>query len=298
MKKAYTILCFLLFATLLVGCQNSDESGMSQVIVVTPTPTPTSNPDKVIEEDRIRVENGKIIKIANLYQVEETLVLPDGVTSIDPNAFLAVKPPNGLKTLHFRIPLTLKLQPENFAGCGPMHITFETGRTKIEKAVFKNIGHSDRRIKITLPPTIEELEEEAFYGAGDAKLILNDGLKIIGKEALHSATCNLPDSIEVLKEGALDSWEPCDMLETTLERYYSVAEIHLPDSLKRMEKNCLLTDTVYPRNPIYVPESVRYIAKNAIVYLGDTYGDCKPIFYVDPENKWYYSDSRGQLRKK
>lgn len=82
------------------------------------------------------------------------------------------------QTLHICISNKVKLKEKNFVGAGPLDISFEEGRKKIGRNVFREAGHDGRCFKVTLPNSCKVIGEYAFYDY-HGKLHLNEGLERI-----------------------------------------------------------------------------------------------------------------------
>lgn len=301
MKKIiFAVMIVLLFSACNKGTTNKTEQKKDFVSGKEGNETSSNNVSEIpnVENSRLHIENNKLIKIDNIYEKEEQLVLPDTVTSIDRRALqidVSKEKFTTSQTLHFVISNNIRLTNKNFRGAGPMKITFQKGRNTIEKGAFREAGCNGRCFSVTLPKSCKTLEKYAFYDY-HGKLFLNDGLVTVKDWSLYTTTCDLPDSIEYLGKHALEDWS---QLTKGNSGKYSMEELCLPLKLKVIEDNCLST-TDYPKNPIYIPSGVRYIGKDAISWNGDseeTKDKIEFVFRVDEKNKWYYNDEKGVIKK-
>ena len=91
-----------------------------------------------------------------------------------------------------------------FHGCTALkHVTLEEGLNKIGHAMFSSCT-SLRTLK--LPPTVTEIENEAFYHAGIERMILPDSVTRIGQSAFshceHLTDIAIPASVTEISENA------------------------------------------------------------------------------------------------
>ena len=145
-----------------------------------------------------------------------------------------------------------------FAGNNNLNITMviiPEGVKTIEKGAFR---YADRISAISLPSSLEELGDEAFYGCRQlAMIVLPSGIKTIGKEvfamcdSLESFT--IPDGISAIPVGMF--WS-CDDLKTVV----------IPGSVREIGstafKNCGI-------RYLELPEGVEKIASEAFQYFKD-----------------------------
>ena len=192
----------------------------------------------------------------------------------------------------------MKLKEKNFVGAGPLDISFEEGREKIGRNVFREAGCNGRCFKVTLPNSCKVIGEYAFYDY-QGKLHLNKGLKRIEAYALSRTTCDLPESVEYLGEHALESWSPQNFKSTS--KTADIKDFRLPSSLKYIGDECIELENLYPSNIVVIPKSVEKIGKNAFKYLtcADVPKERMPRvrYKVEKGNKWFYSDKDGQIHK-
>lgn len=261
----------------------------------------------VISKERIHIKDNRIISIDDIYEKEEKLVIPEDVDGIDATALKYKKKEDNdqgvnfttSQTLHICIPNKVKLKEKNFVGAGPLDISFEEGREKIGRNVFREAGNDGRCFKVTLPNSCKVIGEYAFYDY-QGKLHLNEGLERIEAYALSKTTCDLPDSVEYLGEHALEQWSPKKFTSTS--KTADIKDFRLPSSLKYIGDECIELANLYPSNIVAIPKSVEKIGKNAFKYL--TYADVPKKrmphvrYKVEKSNKWFYSDKDGKIHKK
>lgn len=257
-----------------------------------------------ISNDRIHIENNKIIKIDDIYQKEEKLVIPKGVESIDVTALkYKIKEQNKSETdfttsqtLHICLPNSVKLKENNFVGAGPLDISFEEGRGEIERGAFREAGCNGRCFKVILPNSCKVVNEYAFYKY-KGKLQLNEGLERIEAHSLSGTKCDLPDSVEYLGNYALQEWSPNKYTSTS--KTADICDFKLPLSLKYIGDECIEFGEMYPSNTVIIPKGVEVIGKNAFRYLTSVDVSKKNMphvrYKVEKGNKWFYSDKAGGL---
>lgn len=189
--------------------------------------------------------------------------------------------------IRLEIPKSVKLEPCAFEAIGPADITFEEGRTVIEKRSFYQCGIYKNQITITLPKSVRELEESAFnqeFFEETFSLKLNSGLRVVGKCALWATSCDLPDSICKLEESALWYWRP--------EHGYK-----LPEKLEEIGDECFFVEIgCKPRKSIRIPANVKKIGKNIIQYEDLAMGAFG--VQVEQKNAYFKSDEKGWLYSK
>ncbi|WP_026835486.1 leucine-rich repeat domain-containing protein [Eubacterium xylanophilum] len=310
-KICLKAVCTLVCCIVLCSCGQSDEgvkkeankSNNSNKVVETATESPdVLSETPIIELDRLHIEDGCLKSVDGLYEKEETLKIPEEVSSID-NKALVYNRENGNKdtftssqTLHIQISSKVKLSQKNFYNAGPLDITFEEGRKIIEKGAFSEAGCSGKCVKVTLPSSIIEIKERAFYNYL-GKITLNDGLKKVDSYGLAYAKCDLPDSIEFLGNHALDRWEPSS-IESSAKKA-DIKDFKLPKNLKYIGDDSIKLAYYYPSNTVYLSDKVEHIGKNAFEFLvgSDVPENRMPKvkFKVDKNNKRYYSDKKGNI---
>lgn len=260
----------------------------------------------VISKERIHIKDNRIISIDDLYEKEEKLIIPEGVTGIDATALKYKKKEHNeqganfttSQTLHICFSNQVKFKEKNFVGAGPLDISFEEGREKIDRNVFREAGCNGRCFKVTLPNSCKVIEEYAFYDY-QGKLQLNEGLERIETYALSRTTCDLPNSVEYLGEHALEQWSPKKYTSTS--KTADIKNFRLPSSLKYIGDECIELANMYPSNIVVIPKNVEKIGKNAFKYL--TYADVPKKrmphvrYKVAKGNKWFYSDKDGEIHK-
>lgn len=245
-----------------------------------------------VKQSDFLIENGKIIKYIGEINVDKTVNIPKGVTSIGSEAFNVEWERGSEKRISICIPKKVKLDPGAFRYAIPMNITFEEGRTEIEAWAFSMAGFSNEgNMTVILPSTVKILREGAFYNdLGDTyNLVLNEGLEIVEEEALYRTKCALPSTVKILMKEALGYCPVEDEYSNSIQRGATVV---LPEGLEVIGAECAEFD--YLQKPIYIPASVRKIEEHAFLF-GSSY--CNGGFVVAKENK-YYKSEKGWLYSK
>lgn len=97
-------------------------------------------------------------------------------------------------------------------------IIVEEGVTRIGNYafVYAGIGDLEKDISVSLPSTLEEIGEGAFYNTTLSEVTLPDGLKTIGEQAFYNTrltTITIPDSVTGIGKSALGD---CNSLKTAV----------------------------------------------------------------------------------
>ncbi len=125
------------------------------------------------------IKNGVLIRYHKENGVRSVNV-PEGVTSIGPNAFYRHK-----EVTQVHLPETVvRIEKEAFRYCtGLQYITLPESLAEIGEGAF---SWCNRLREITLPPKLERIPDRAFQGCCYlSKLVLPDGLKEIGASAFE-----------------------------------------------------------------------------------------------------------------
>jgi len=112
----------------------------------------------------------------------------------------------------------------------------------------------ERGSRVTLPNSIRKIEEYAFdqkLGRWRIGLHFREGVRVIEEYALRDVTGNLPSTVKIIKEGALEGWTPRNGNYT------------LPRDLEEIGNCCI---TVPRGKTIVIPASVKMIGFNAFLY--------------------------------
>lgn len=317
MKSRYILailLCVILLTFLYIGGNNSllkvntEETLLSQS--VGDNPAANTEPEQLSFDDAEKktesteskdfiIKGNKIIQYIGGYNTERTISIPKGVSEIGSNAFSIDEEADvwSMKKVTLCIPKDVKLDENAFQHSGPMCITFEEGRTMIEKSAFMGCGSllngETKTIEITLPSTIKSIGESSFdqgwYGCDNVKLKLNEGLEEIGASALVGITCNLPSSVKKLGDYALNYWSWIEEGEAL-----GADEcLELPKKLVEIGYQCILLED--PIKAIKIPASVEKIGEHP-VSIGFSPALCDVI--VDEANQYYKNDDNGWLYTK
>ena len=227
----------------------------------------------------------KIVKYKNAYESEEKVVLPSDTVAIKSDAFEIERNPDfEAKKLQIHIPKEVYLEPYSFSGLGPIEVTFEEGRTKIEKGSFANACDKGKYdINVTLPTSVKTISAEAFYNMETGEwlnLWMQEGVEVIEREALVGIKCDLPTTIRTLEKKALQHWMP----ETNFG---------LPEGVEEIGDECFYFDIA--REKFKIPASVKKIGINPFSYYE---AHCTPGVEVDSSNPYFKSDENGWLFSK
>ena len=135
MRKILFIVMILSCALLITSCSSNKEEDVSKINTAEISPTVTgimANPDltpaviNVADNPDFIVENGKIIRYIGAGNVNKTLVIPEGVTSIGKQAFCMPSwDAKRNERLSICIPNNVKLDKYAFSQSVPMNVTFE-----------------------------------------------------------------------------------------------------------------------------------------------------------------------------
>ncbi|HWT77100.1 MAG TPA: leucine-rich repeat protein [Mobilitalea sp.] len=119
-----------------------------------------------------KIHGTKIIEYIGGYDTAKTITIPKGITEIGKKAFSIADDVTfqdeiaGMKKVSLCIPKDVKIDEDAFNTIGPMKITFEEGRTEIEKRAFRGcadyVDGRNERIEIILPSTIKSIGESSF----------------------------------------------------------------------------------------------------------------------------------------
>ncbi len=242
------------------------------------------------------IEGNKIVQYIGGYNSERTITIPEGITEIGSNAFSLGEEADvkNMKKVSLCIPKDVKLDESAFQQIGPMCITFEEGRTMIEKAAFNYCGYTSDidtyRIEITLPSTIKTIGENSFdqgwSGCDAVTLKLNEGLEVIGDYALEGIASNLPSTVKKLGDYALNYWSCSDELGAG----GADGCLELPKGLEEIGYYCIVLED--PINTIKIPASVEKIGEHPIT-IDFSPALCDVI--VDEANQYYKNDENGWL---
>ncbi len=244
------------------------------------------------------IKNGKIIKYIGPVNVNRTLVVPEGVTSIGQNAFY-IKDWDVKRSerLSICIPKDIKLDKYAFGDAVPMNVTFEEGRTEIEPYSFASCAYfNEGKISVILPSSVKTIAEYSFYSefCDTMDLKLNEGLETVCAYALAGTKCKLPSTVKVLEEGSLSNiWYDYYSDDPIL----SGSIVVLPESLEVIGANCVHIEV--PGGYIKIPASVKEIGESTFTFGDNAY---KSGFIVDKNNKhfksvngWLYSKDMKRL---
>lgn len=254
--------------------------------------------DKAMQKyivDNFTMQGCKIIKYDNGYEKTGKIKLPKDTVGICHKAFTIVdretddggqidREKEDIKAVQLCIPKKVYLEPYSMTELGPIKITFEEGRKRIEDYAFYDAGIWEFHTQIILPSSVRTLEKKAFMQTSNAKhceIKLNEGLKEVKEAALSGTDCALPSSIEILGKEALRDCNPKNYDYT------------LPKSLKEIGDYCIYSDEVKSK-PIKLSASVKKIGLNVLTY-GDSPGGG---FQVDPKNPYFKSNNKGWLFSK
>lgn len=248
-----------------------------------------------------KVHGSKIVEYIGGYDTTKTITIPKGITEIGERAFSIgddITFPDQvscMKKVSLCIPKDVKIDEDAFNTTGPMNITFEEGRTKIEKNAFRGcsdfVDGDNERIEITLPSTIKTIGESSFatFICSRITLNLNEGLEIIGDNALSGTKCKLPSTVKKLGDYALYDWWYDSEAESNLSGGY----VELPKGLTEIGDHCIYLEM--PTKKIKIPASVKKIGECPISYGDNAY---KGGVIVDKGNRYYKSNKKGWLYTK
>lgn len=248
-----------------------------------------------------KIHGSKIVEYIGGYDTEKTITIPKGITEIGKRAFSIddevtfMDQVAKMKKVSLCIPKNVKIDEDAFNTIGPMKITFEEGRTEIQKRAFYGcstyVNGKNEGIEIILPSTIKSIGEHSFtsYLTGNISLKLNEGLEEIGDYALSGTKCKLSSTVKKLGNYALNDWWYDSEAEGELSGGYVV----LPKGLKEIGAHCIYLE--WPTKKITIPASVEKIGECPISYGDNPY---KGGVVVDKGNRYYKSDKNGWLYTK
>lgn|GEM_PF-301472 len=252
--------------------------------------------------DNFKLKGSKIVEYIGGYYSAKKITIPEGVTEIGTNAFsieddiFFQDQRDNMKKLSLCIPKNVHIEEYAFNTIGPMKITFEEGRTVIEKRAFSGCGtymntRNYKDIEITLPSTVRIIEEGAFesFFCNGITLNLNEGLEIIGDYALRGTKCSLPSTVKKLGDYALYDW----WYDYEAKGELSGGYVNLPDGLIEIGNHCIFLEC--PTRKIKIPASVKKIGECPVSYGANAY---KGGVIVDKKNSCYKSDKNGWLYSK
>ncbi len=216
-----------------------------------------------------------------------TITIPKTIERIDEQAFV------------YRDIIEFKVDPNNPYFTLKDNILYDKSFTKAICAPKDAITD-----KLELPATIKEIYPKAFSGQGYtkiSKLVLPEGLEIIGKDAFtytHIDTLVVPGSVKEIGLRAL--YHCCKNLiieegvETIGWAAYdgSLESLKLPKSLKRIEDGAFFWYAFNEESviPVHISENVEYMGQYA-------FNVENAQFIVDPNNKYYSSDEYALYNK-
>jgi len=226
----------------------------------------------------------RIVDATAYYEKGGVVTLPKDAQVIGPRAFWAK---GHTKKIQLQIPKDVYIEREAFYGCGSADITFEEGREVIGPRAFQEVAcyNSEVKITITLPDSIRELKERAFWHdffAESLTLHLPEGLEVVGDGALQNTYCDLPSTIRVLGNGALKYWQ-------------SVGDFKLPEKLEEIGDFCMEFEASFAEKlkTIKIPASVKKIGLQPI-----NYEYTGPGVSVNSKNRHFKSNKQGWLFSK
>ncbi|MBO5486909.1 MAG: leucine-rich repeat protein, partial [Eubacterium sp.] len=236
----------------------------------------------------------RIIHAQDCYRKGGKVTIPKDTVAIGEEAFSAIDKHtddgyeliSSIRKIAVKIPKDVYLERQAFSTMGSADVTFEEGRSVIERGAFTCAGIAeDMDIKITLPSTVKVLQEEAFYhdlSSHDLQINLNEGLDIVEDRALAETTCDLPSTIRVLGKSALYRWQPASKLK-------------LPDHLEEIGDFCMCFTAEYAEKMerVKIPASVKKIGMNPV-----SYEYTGPGVDVDPANPNFNSNKKGWVFSK
>ena len=134
----------------------------------------------------------------------------------------------------------------------------------VEKSAFRGMGKYGSDSEVILANSIKVIDEYAFYKGECVKVKLGSGLQQVKKYGLNGVIVrSLPDNLKQLDEESLGD---------------SYKYVHnMPEHLERLGTHCI---RINKEGRIQISASVKYIAKNAVVWENSRNGD---------ENGWLYS---------
>lgn len=228
-----------------------------------------------------------------------SVVIPDGVTKINEDAFIACK---SLKNVV--IGDVTDVCKDAFRGCKRLKsLTIGEGVERIYQAafcdcvslreiyfnakdcnvsadsgVFKNCGSDGDGIKLTIGKQVTQISKMAFYKANIAEVIFEEGsvLESIGDEAFKGSSftsIRLPASIKSIGKGAFYS---CSSL--------SSVQFEEGSRLEVIGAEAFVSSSL---TSITIPKSVVSIGKKAFLYL-----EMETVTFEAPDG-WYYAEKEN-----
>ncbi len=297
MKKRIITLAMTMFATVAMLASCGKETTKKPVVESEPTikPTVESETTSIAEKETVptvrdeslfEIKDGTLVRYTGGFQKEMEIVLPSQVKTIGRRAFSLSKkerkiPIGNLKMIHLTIPKDVKLEEEAFTQMGPMTITFEEGRKRIEKRAFFGSVHKTIASKVILPDSVEVLEKYCFHnslGGSFLSIEMGNGVREIKEGALYGvAVDKIPDSVVHIGRYAFYDWG------------------YLPNDLPEGVKTLGPAFAYLIHGKIKIPSTVTKIARDAVGWdeSADDTG-----YIVAEGNKHYYSDEDGCLYRK
>ncbi|QHQ61562.1 leucine-rich repeat protein [Anaerocolumna sedimenticola] len=268
-----------------------------------------ANEEKVLGyeiDGDFKIHGTKIIEYLGGYDTARTIVIPEKITEIGEMAFYIqddITFPNqavNMKKVSLCIPKDVRIDEDAFNTIGPMNITFEEGRSIIEKRAFRGCSaytdFCNESIEITLPSTIKSIGESSFetFICGRIILNLNEGLEEIGDYALSGTKCKLPSTVKKLGDYALNNWWYDSKAEGELSGGYVI----LPKSLEEMGDHCIYLEM--PTKKITIPASVKKMGERPITYgdnayMGGVVVEKKSRYFKSDKNGWLYTKNGKNL---
>ena len=302
-RNIITMMIIVITSFIMTGCNDakinnikSDENNK----IVTNHETGTSEsstkvsdddlPSKIIEKSKyFEIKKGKLIRYKGGFSNSAVVKLPSEVKSIGKEAFALTKkeksiPIGRLQTIYLKIPKDVRLDKFAFTGIGPMNLSFEDGRKKIEDFAFQDAAENNTESTIRIPDSVKVLGKHSFYHS------INGSYLVV----------YMGNGVERLEEGALAGGIDIDKLPSSL-KYMGKESLNgcgalpgggLPESLEVIESQAIseLSD-----GKIQIPSKVKRIAPGAVSWLEDA----SDIGYsVSKDNRYFKSDKNGWLYSK
>ena len=185
--------------------------------------------------------------------------------------------PKGLFRRCYSLNITLpdgitRLDEESLYGCKLEGFTLPEGLVTIGKGALQSTGLTT----LTLPASVRELESEALYSCSDlAELILNEGLEIIGEDALAynkaAKKYVIPSTVTTIGKSAMAN---CKALEEVVlpegitaipdycfDRSQKLASLNIPSTVTSIGE-CAF-QMCYALETIELPDGLESIGDNA-----------------------------------